>query len=99
MAGIDVVRWLEQWLELNLHSQGHVERQAEMHDQAKACAVEAKAVGIPIVELKDAAEGDLEAFLLRRQNAANDRRAGSNDGLIRFPVNHFRKVDRSPRGA
>ncbi len=81
MAGIDVVQWLEQWVELNLHSQGHVERKAEMHDQAKACAEEAKAAGIPIVELKDAAEGDLEAFLVRRQNAAHDRRDGSNGGL------------------
>ena len=83
MAGIDVVQWLEQWAELNLHSQGHVERKAEMHDQAKACAEEAKAAGIPIVELKDAAEGDLEAFLVRRQNAAHDRRDGGSGGLTR----------------
>lgn len=82
MAGIDVVQWLEQWVEMNLHAQGHVERKAEMHDQAKACAEEAKAAGIPIVELKDAADGDLEAFLVRRQNAAHDRRDGGNGGLI-----------------
>ena len=81
MADIDVVQWLEQWVELNLHAQGHVERKAEMHDQAKACAEEAKAAGIPIVELKDAAEGDLEAFLVRRQNAAQDRRDGGSGVL------------------
>ena len=78
MADIDVVQWLEQWVELSLHSLGHVERKAEMHDKAKACAEEAKAAGIPIVELKDAADGDLEAFLVRRQNAAYDRRGGAS---------------------
>ena len=49
MADIDVVQWLEQWVELNLHSQGHVERKAEMHDQAKACAEQAKGAGVSIV--------------------------------------------------
>ncbi len=76
MAEIDVAQWLEQWVELNLHAKEHVDRKAEMHDQAKACAEEAKRAGISVTGLKDAADGDLETFLVRRQNAAYDRRGG-----------------------
>lgn len=70
MADVDVDQWLEQWVEQHISSAGHVERKAEMHDEAKACAEAARADGISITELKDAANGDLETFLMERQNVA-----------------------------
>ena len=73
MADVDVAQWLEQWVEEHLAARRHVGRKAEVHDQAKACAEEARSAGISMAEIKDAADGDLEAYLLQRQNAATDR--------------------------
>ena len=75
MADIDAQQWLEQWVESNLDAHEHAERKSDMRDQAKACAEEAQADGISIAELKGAAGDDLEIYLVRRQNAAYDRRS------------------------
>lgn len=79
MADVDVAQWLEQWVEENLTARRHVERQSEVHDQAKACAEKAQAAGISVAEIGDAADGDLEAYLLQRRNAATDRGAFGAD--------------------
>lgn len=71
MADIDVTQWLEQWVEEHLTSSVHVDRKSEMRDWAKACADDAQANGISIAELKEAANGDLETFLVERQNVAS----------------------------
>ena len=76
MADVDVAQWLEQWVEEHLDDSRRVGRKAEVHVQAKACAEEARSAGISIAEIKDAADGDLEAYLLQRQNAAADRGEG-----------------------
>jgi hypothetical protein len=76
MADVDVDQWLEGWVENNLTSPGHVKAKAEMRDKAEACAVEATADGISIAELKEAAGGDLEQYLVDRQNALTDMEAG-----------------------
>ena len=68
MSNVDVAQWLEQWVETNLTHHAHVSLKAEMHDQAKACVEEAVAVGISVVEVKDAADGDLETYLMERKN-------------------------------
>lgn len=76
MADVDVDQWLEGWVENNLTAPGYVEAKAEMRDQAEACAVEATNEGITIAELKEAAGGDLEEYLLNRQNALTDAEVG-----------------------
>jgi hypothetical protein len=76
MADVDVDQWLEGWVENNLTAPGYVEAKAELRDQAEACAVEATSEGISIAELKEAAGGDLEAYLLSRQNALTDADVG-----------------------
>ena len=69
MADVDVDQWLEGWVENNLNAPGHVQAKAEMRDQAEACAVAATSDGISIAELKEAAGGDLEQYLVDRHNA------------------------------
>ncbi|KQQ11506.1 protein of unknown function [Methylorubrum extorquens] len=76
IADVDVDQWLEGWVENNLTSPGYVEAKAEMRDQAEACAVAAKSEDISIAVLKEAAGGDLEAYLLDRQNALTDAEVG-----------------------
>ncbi|GEL42272.1 hypothetical protein MEX01_28630 [Methylorubrum extorquens] len=76
MSDVDVDQWLEGWVENNLTAPGYVEEKAAMRDRAEACAVEATSEGISIAELKEAAGGDLEAYLLDRQNALTDVEAG-----------------------
>jgi hypothetical protein len=70
VADVDVDQWLEGWVENNLNSPGSAEAKADMRDQAAACAVAATTDGISIAELKEAAGGDLERYLLDRQNAS-----------------------------
>ena len=69
MADVDVDQWLEGWVENNLNSTDAAEVKADMRDQAEACAVAATTDGISIAELKEAAGGDLEQYLLDRQSA------------------------------
>ena len=38
-----------------MHSQEHVEREAEMHGRAKLCTEAAEAAGIPVADVKEAA--------------------------------------------
>ena len=71
VADVDVDQWLEGWVENNLHFPGHAEAKADMRDQAEACAVAATTDGISIAELKEAAGGDLEQYLVDRQNASH----------------------------
>lgn len=88
MSNIDVAQWLEQWVESNLGDRARVGSKAEMHDQAKACVEEAKAAGISVAEVKDAADGDLEAYLVERRNRAADRGEGRLDttGILASPA-------------
>jgi hypothetical protein len=69
VADVDVDQWLEGWVENNLNSLSSAEAKADMRDQAEACAIQATTDGISITELKDAAGGDLERYLLDRQKA------------------------------
>jgi hypothetical protein len=64
--------WLERWVEENINSPGYVQDKASMRDQAGTCAVQATAAGITIAELKEAAGGDLERYLVSRQNELTD---------------------------
>ena len=73
MADVDVAQWLEQWVEENLTARRHVDRKAEIHDQAQACAAEARSAGIALAEIEEAADGDLDVYLQRRQNAETER--------------------------
>ncbi len=88
MSNIDVAQWLEQWVESYLGDRAHVGSKAETHDQAKACVEEALAAGISVAEVKDAADGDLEAYLVERRNRAADRGEGRPDttGILPSPA-------------
>jgi len=65
--------WLENWVEEHLGVPGYAEDKAAMRECAKLCAADAIAAGISISQLKEAAGGDLEAYLLEQQNAGTDR--------------------------
>ena len=67
--------WLEQWAKANLSAAQHPHEKSDVQAQARRCAEEATAAGLTIAQLKEAAGGDLEAFLLGKQNA---REGGAN---------------------
>ena len=56
----------------NIREPGLVDDKASMHDEAEACADAVVASGVSIAALKEAAGGDLEKFLVDRQNAFTD---------------------------
>lgn len=66
MADLDVDQWLESWAETTFRRPAGAHDKADLREEAKRCAAAAEAAGIPIVELKAAAGGDLETFLLER---------------------------------
>ena len=72
MADAGPQEWLADWVEKNLRSPGYVQRKASMHDEAEACAQQAVAAGISIADLKTASGGDLEKYLVDRQNEFTD---------------------------
>jgi hypothetical protein len=66
---VDVEDWLEQWVEENLQDPGYREHKSAMSGDADMCRADAEEAGISEADLEKAAGGDLEAFLLRAQNA------------------------------
>ena len=72
MADFNVQDWLEHWVDKNVVEPGYRVGKAAERADAKACADEAKAAGITMADLKEAAGGDLETYLLHRQNALTD---------------------------
>ena len=72
MARIDAQKWLTNWVCENINSPRHVKRKASMRDEAEACAQEAGAAGLSIADLKIASGGDLEDYLVNRQNELTD---------------------------
>lgn len=72
MSDISVRSWLERWAAVRLDTPGYAARKADMRTDAEACAHEAQDVGISIAELKAAADGDLEIFLMDRQEQLTD---------------------------
>ena len=64
--------WLEEWASIRLDKPGYAARKADMRLDAEACAHEAETMGISIAELKEAAGGDLETFLMDRQERLTD---------------------------
>lgn len=75
--------WLETWAEENLQTPGYYEDKAHMKFEAVQCREQAKADGISETDLVEAAGGDIEAFLLKEQNAFTDaevrRKADQDD--------------------
>lgn len=72
MVEQDVEEWLEDWVGENLQSPSFYENKAHMRADAVQCREEAKAAGIGEPALLEASGGDLEAYLLRQQNAFTD---------------------------
>ena len=72
MSDISIRSWLERWARTRLDTPGYAARKADMRADAEACAHAAQAVGISISELKAAADGDLEVFLMDRQEKRTD---------------------------
>ncbi len=72
VAEQNVVEWLEAWIEENIQASGYHENKAHMKIDAAQCREQAKTEGISELALIEAAGGDLEAYLLREQNAFTD---------------------------
>jgi hypothetical protein len=64
--------WLNDWVEENLNAPHYVESKEQIADEAKACVTAAGEAGIPVGMLVSAAGGDLQAYLMRQQNALTD---------------------------
>jgi hypothetical protein len=65
--------WLRDWARRNLDGANYVADKSDMREEAKACAADALAAGISIADLKEAAGGDLERYLVAEQNAETDK--------------------------
>ena len=65
----DIADWLTQWTAQNLDPSAHAGEKAELHDAAKRCVEEGEAAGFTVQQLKEAAQGDVERYLLNAQNA------------------------------
>jgi hypothetical protein len=74
MANKTAQEWLEQWVHGNLDAPGHVDRKSTMRDLAAVCAQDGTAAGYSIADIKAAADGDLETYLVRQQNALTERK-------------------------
>ncbi len=72
MARTDARQWLEQWAANHLGHSSHVEAKAEMHDPAEACVAAAREAGFSVADMKEAANGDVEVYLMRWQNAGGE---------------------------
>ena len=72
MNGVDARKWLDDWAGRNLDGHERAGRKAAMRDAAEACAKDATAAGLSIQDLKTAAGGDLEVFLMERENQRAD---------------------------
>jgi hypothetical protein len=65
---VDPADWLRQWTERNLPPPNGAPDKASVRDAARTCAEDAASAGISIAELKQAAGGDVETYLVHRQN-------------------------------
>jgi hypothetical protein len=70
---LNVDEWLQWWAKEGIESKKRVEDKSGMRSLAAACATDAREADISIPELKQAAHGDLEEYLMRCQNAAAER--------------------------
>jgi hypothetical protein len=69
---VDPEKWLDLCVGEHLIVPVFVSDKDAMRDAAKECIVGALDAGISILQLKGAAGGDLEAFLLKRNNKYDD---------------------------
>ena len=65
----DIADWLTQWTADNLDPNGRAEEKAELHDEAKRCVEAGEAAGYTVQQIKDAAQGDVERYLMNAQNS------------------------------
>ena len=65
--------WLESWVDENIQTPGYYEDKSAMRSESAQCREDAKAEGISEAALIDAAGGDLEAYVLRAQNAFTEK--------------------------
>ena len=68
------VDWLEDWANENMVSPGSLDEtgKSSMRETAKACLAAAELAGYTVKQIKDAAGGDLESYLLNRQALVAD---------------------------
>ena len=68
----DIEEWLEEWTDANLNTPQYNEDPSHMAEEAAACRADAKRAEISSEDLEEAAGGDLNKYLLDRQNAFTD---------------------------
>jgi hypothetical protein len=66
--GVDPKTWLELWVGKHLGAPVFAEGKAAMRDAAKACVADGLDAGLSIMQIKEAAGGDLEAYLVIKQH-------------------------------
>jgi hypothetical protein len=67
----DIADWLTQWAARNLDFSKRPEQKSELTDKARQCVTDGEAAGFTIAQLKDAAGGDVEHYLLDANNAGH----------------------------
>jgi hypothetical protein len=67
-TNVDAKRWLDNWVEENLQVPQYYEDKSEMAEDAATCRAAAEIDGISEKDLRGAAGGDLERYLLNAQN-------------------------------
>jgi hypothetical protein len=68
----DINDWLDENSDNFLGQPTFSEDKSDFRDAAKALTVQAQAAGYSVEEVKDACGGDVESFLMKRQNLATD---------------------------
>ena len=68
----DIAEWLDDWVDENLQTPGYQEHPSDMAVATEQCRAEARAAGIAEADLVAAAGGNLEKYLLGRQNSFTD---------------------------
>lgn len=68
----EIESWLEDQIEEIINVPQYHEHKSEMASEAAELKANAELAGISLSQLKSACEGDIEAYLLRKQNAFTD---------------------------
>jgi hypothetical protein len=64
MAGIDVLDWLDNWVDENIETPGSVDAPSQIGVVVARCRADAEAAGISTEALYEAVGGDLSAYIL-----------------------------------
>ncbi len=67
----DIADWLTQWTAQNIDPSARAEEKADLQGVAKQLVEDGKAAGFTVQQIKEAAAGDVERYLVNAQNASH----------------------------